>query len=271
MSKAFLDTTIVVNILLKRGELHTRCRSALDRFDQVQFPEYALKEMRAGPLYAWVWLHNKCVVEKSFERVIRGLHAMANSRRKNLSSTALEAIAETGSSTRMQMGRLVEKYGPKATEDAVHCDRMRLGLRRRITSAWSGRRSFGAEMSDPIACFANSELDMVSGILDCRPLSSCDWKKGCALAARMSSDPGMLKALRAVALADQSRRENVKRAQVLRHIVRTPNRPITDSECRAIGDAAFAFLAPPDSVILTTNIRDHQPLAKSVQKRAEEP
>jgi hypothetical protein len=270
MTKAFLDTTIIVNLLPKRGEPHTRCKAALGRFNKVQFPEYALKEMKAGPLFAWIWLHNKCVVERSFERVIRGLHSMANSRRKNLPNTALEAIAETGSSRRMQMGRLVEKYGPTATEDAVHCDRMRLGLRRRITSAWSDRRSFGAELIYPISCFPNDDLRMKSGMIDCLPLS-CDSKRGCDIAVLMGRQPKDVAALRTVAQSDQSRRENVKRSQVLRHILRTPNRPINDSQCRSIGDAVFALLAPEDSVVLTTNIRDHLPLADAVRKRAEEP
>jgi hypothetical protein len=269
MTKAFLDTTIVVNILLKRGELHDRCRTALQRFDKVSFPAYALKEMKAGALYSWIWLHNRCVAEKSYERVMRAIHAMANTRRKNLTSSALEALAETGASRRMQMGSLVQKYGPSANEDTVHCDRMRLGLRKRITTAWAKRRAFGAEISDPLPCYTNEDLTMKLGLIECH--LSCDWKRGCEIAEKMSHEPEKVSALRAVAQSDPSRQENIRRSQVLRHIVRTPNRPINNSQCRAIGDAVFAFFAPPDTVILTTNIRDHGPLAKAVGKRAEEP
>jgi hypothetical protein len=77
MSRAFLDTTIVVNILLKKDVAHNRCETALRRFDSVSFPEYALKEMKAGALRAWIWLHNRCVSEGSYERVIRAVLAIS--------------------------------------------------------------------------------------------------------------------------------------------------------------------------------------------------
>lgn len=268
MSRAFLDTTIIVNILLKRDSAHNRCAAALRKFDTVSYPEYALKEMKAGALRAWMWLHNRCVSEGSYERVIRAVQAI--SRQRNMLHSALEAIAETGSSKRMSMGSLAEKYGAAANEDAVHCDRMRLALRKRITVAWTGRYSFGGEISNRLSCFDDEELTMRGGLIKFERFS-CQWKRGCAMARQMSQDPETVAALRQVALSDRSGRENVKRAQVLRHIVRTPKRLIDDGQCRSIGDAAFAFLAPSDSVILTTNLRDHGPLAAALRKHAEEP
>jgi hypothetical protein len=35
-----------------------------------------------------------------------------------------------------------------------------------------------------------------------------------------------------------------------------------------LGDALFAFFAPSDCEILTTNLRDHSPLAASLNKHA---
>ena len=43
------------------------------------------------------------------------------------------------------------------------------------------------------------------------------------------------------------------------------------SDCRNLGDAVFAFFAPNTSAILTTNIRDHRPLAAAVGKTAISP
>jgi len=270
MTKAFLDTTIIVNILLKRNELHDRCRAALQRFDSASFPAYALKEMKAGPLHAWIWLHNRCVTDRSYERVVRAIHAMARTRQKNLADSALEAVAETGASKRMKMGSLVEKYGASATEDVVHCDRMRLGLQRRITQAWRQPFALEADISNPLPCFEIGEFTIKRGLIEFARLS-CDWKRGCEIAAQMSREPEKVVALRKVTESDPSRRESNKRSQSLRHIVRTPNRPMNDNQCRAIGDAVFAFFTPADSVILTTNIKDHRPLAAALGKRAEEP
>jgi hypothetical protein len=46
---------------------------------------------------------------------------------------------------------------------------------------------------------------------------------------------------------------------------------LDNGKCRSLGDAVFAFLAPADSVILTTNVKDHQPLAEALGKSAISP
>jgi hypothetical protein len=38
-----------------------------------------------------------------------------------------------------------------------------------------------------------------------------------------------------------------------------------------LGDAVFALLAPHDFVILTTNLKDHEPLASALGKTAQLP
>jgi hypothetical protein len=62
--------------------------------------------------------------------------------------------------------------------------------------------------------------------------------------------------------------ENQKMHQALRHILRTPKRAFSDNQCRNLGDAVFAIMAPDDAVILTTNIKDHAPLASALGKTA---
>lgn len=52
---------------------------------------------------------------------------------------------------------------------------------------------------------------------------------------------------------------------------RNPKRPIEDKDCRSLGDAVFAFLAPDGATILTTNERDHKPLAEALGKKVETP
>ena len=67
------------------------------------------------------------------------------------------------------------------------------------------------------------------------------------------------------------RYEDNNRRKALKHIINTPKIPLTREECRWLGDAVFAFFCPQDAVILTTNLRDHQTLAKAVGKKAEKP
>ena len=46
---------------------------------------------------------------------------------------------------------------------------------------------------------------------------------------------------------------------------------MTERMCDDLGDAIFAFFAPPGSVILTTNMRDFEPLAGALGKSVEKP
>src|SRR6202041_2375605 len=109
MTKAFVDTTVLVNILLKRGPLQQSCLASLSRYQSVEVPTYALKEMKAGPLFAWIWLHNKCVACQSYSKVLAALHGMASSRRRNLPLTALEAWQEIVRGQSVAVGELARR------------------------------------------------------------------------------------------------------------------------------------------------------------------
>ena len=59
--------------------------------------------------------------------------------------------------------------------------------------------------------------------------------------------------------------------QVLSDLIRNPKRPMTQQMCRDLGDAFFALFAPDNAVILTTNRKDHEPLAHALGKKVESP
>jgi hypothetical protein len=65
--------------------------------------------------------------------------------------------------------------------------------------------------------------------------------------------------------------ETQKRRKALRQLYRTPGRVLDEEQCIALGDAVFAFQCPKDAVILTTNIKDHGPLAAAVGVSAVKP
>jgi hypothetical protein len=81
----------------------------------------------------------------------------------------------------------------------------------------------------------------------------------------------MLTALRNAIPENSSRKEDRERRKVLKRLVNTPKLPLDRESCRALGDAIFAFFCPEDAVVLTTNVRDHEPLARAVGKRAVAP
>ena len=91
-TKAFLDTTVLADVLLDKGKRGSDARAALAAFKETQLPVYAIKEFKAGPLRAYVWLHNKFVVEKSYEGALTAVEGMARTLQRNLTSSALEAL-----------------------------------------------------------------------------------------------------------------------------------------------------------------------------------
>ena len=84
----------------------------------------------------------------------------------------------------------------------------------------------------------------------------------------MKRRPGNLRKLRQASSKLPPKTENTRRAQALRELIRKPKRKVDDKTCRALGDAVFAFFAPSDAVVLTTNLKDHGPLAEALGKRA---
>jgi hypothetical protein len=265
VSKAFLDTTILVNLLLKRGEVRKRSQDALKRFDGVDFPVFAIKEFKAGALSNWVWLHNKLVATRSLAKTLDAIRAVMLFK-KNLASTALEALADLGKQSKSTFADLESQYGKQADPDVVAADRLRSGAKTRVFLAWRARRSIGAA-TVPLPCYLESGPYEVDGLLSCKPVK-CD-ADDCSMAPALKARPADLNALRDAVKAQPIKPENARRAKALKELIR--NRPVDDSLCRSLGDAIFAFFAPNGSVILTTNIRDHGPLAQALGKKAEVP
>jgi len=80
-----------------------------------------------------------------------------------------------------------------------------------------------------------------------------------------------LEKIRKVLLKEPKTRENERRARALRQLIRKPKAAVSEQTCRDLGDAFFAVFAPNDSVILTTNTKDHTPLAATLRKKTEAP
>jgi hypothetical protein len=94
MSKAYVETTILTNLLLKPGsEKESRAKLALARYDSTILPVYSIKEWKAGPLQHFAYFHNKLVTTRSLTNTIAALNSLAyNPYKKNTSFEALEAV-----------------------------------------------------------------------------------------------------------------------------------------------------------------------------------
>ncbi len=272
MNKAFVDTTVLTDALLKPGTRANSARSLIRSFHESLLPVYAIKEFKAGPLHHYVWFHGKLVTTNSWEKTLTQLRKMAGAPFKaRWVSTAIEALEAGAHKNRTAtLGRLRQKYGDNATEDRVICDRYRYTLHSIIMRGWRQRRKITSQVVDELDCYNEAELTEERGLIDIGE-TECFPKDECALAERLRQDAAGLKAMYTAVAGERDKPENIKRSQVLNDLIRVPNRKLTSKQCRHLGDAIFACCCPSDAVILTTNERDLRPLAESLGKKVQGP
>jgi hypothetical protein len=273
MPKAFLDTTILTNILLKGEQDEGKAAIAeLNRFDSSELPVYAIKEFKSGPLQNYAYAHNKLLSTKSYNATLKAITKI-NFRMRYKGNTALEALIEAGSSIGKNLPvHFQGKYGNKADLDSILCDESRFLIKILIRKAWAKRRSITDRVVNELPCYEElPPVESKSGVMDCQPRACKKEKKECSLADALKAEPDKLKKLRDSISLTSNRKEDINRRQALKTLINSPKREMTEDDCRKLGDAIFAFFAPPNSTILTTNLRDHQPLASAIGKNAKAP
>ena len=166
--------------------------------------------------------------------------------------------------------QMVQKHGPNATEDKVKCDEYRLAIKTIIFLAWKERREITTEVVCPLSCYDETDPYVKRELIELgRRL--CKLNTQCCLASDLKKRPDDLKKLRDATLNQPSRPELQRRERVLRELYRKPKSPMNEKACGNLGDAIFAFFAPQDATILTTNTRDHAPLAAALGKSVASP
>ena len=269
--KAYVDTTVLVDALMKSGAQSDKARSAVSRYPRSELPQYAIKEFKDGALSYYVWMYNKLETTRSFTAALDALQRISMSPRKYLTATAIQALKDASHSiAKYTTQQIVDKYGPSASYDSVQCDEYRLAIKTAIFLGWQGRRTLTSEVVCPLPCYNETDPYEKRGLiqLDNR---KCKADPECCLAAALKSKPDDLMKLRDATLSQPTRRELEVRAKVLRQLIRKPKDRLDEKSCRYLGDAIFAFFAPQDAAILTTNDRDHGPLAVALDKVVEKP
>jgi hypothetical protein len=258
--KAFLDTTVLADALLK-GEPHrSAARAAIARYEHCALSGYAIKEFKAGPLRHYVWFHNKVVTSPTWEDAVRAIPSVR--RQANKMATALQALSDfSGSLSKKLPKNLAVQYPGKSLGD-IQKKEAAIWLKLKILQAWRHRQKLVSERIAPLSCYA--EVDPTidkNGLIYDKPVlcGAAD----CCLRAHFTAQPSVVEKLLLACDLLPDKPETTKRRQVLRQLYRLPKRPMAESDCRNLGDAVFAFQCPKDAVILTTNIADHAILASA--------
>ncbi len=268
MNKAFVDTTVLTNILLKSGALKKESLAALARFDSTELPVYAIKEFKAGPLEHFVYIHNVLFNTKSFNEALRRLQRLSMTAQRYKLSTSLEAIVDADKSiSNMTSIDLEQKFGSKATLDVMRADEYRIAIKTRVYMAWRKRRKITTDVVAPLICYKETYPKEERGLIVLND-KSCN-VVDCCMTKFLTSNKTNLDSLINVIDTLPTKNENIKRRKVLKLLSKNRKVNIGNKECRNLGDAIFALYAPHDCTILTTNIDDHAPLATCLGKSAE--
>jgi hypothetical protein len=266
MNDAYVETTILADILLKPNTpKQARAKIALKRYSKTLLPVYSIKEWKAGPLSNFAYLHDKLVVTGSFRDTLHAVSVLPRGGyRQSTSLEALTAAATPFASESKAQVRL-------GTSDRDLADVYRLALASLIIRGWRKRRKVTTQVVDDLPCYTEAEPYVgKDGLFELEP-KQCERDQECSLASRLKARPELLSALRDAIPEKSSRNEDQRRRRALKRLIKHPNDRLDREACRDLGDAVFAFFCPDDAVILTTNLRDHEPLARAIGKRAEKP
>jgi hypothetical protein len=230
--------------------------------------EYGATSISSFNIKNVIWYHNKLVSAGTVSAALDALHAMSLTPRRYTTATAIEALANIARDLGKVRLEEFAKYGSQATLESVMFDRMRLALKRMIAKGWQQRRSIATQIVCELTCYNERELSFeTSGLIDCEPLR-CRPSSECCLGAELRLRKQDVAAVEK-AIPATGRREDQKRKEALRHV--RLGRRVDEDTCRSLGDAVIVLQCPNDAGILTTNGRDHQPLAEVLGKRIYKP
>jgi hypothetical protein len=259
-NKAFLDTTVLADALMKPNGEGQVARDSFKKFSECLIPQYAIKEFKAGVLRNYVWLHTKAVLLASYGDVVHSLTKMWAKR--NLSATALRAFADFENSISKRMPSDLGSKFPGQTIGQIQKAELETWLRTLIFRSWRKRHKIGTVLR-PLDCYFDTDLKLrVDGVIDDKPVR-CGVEDCCLRVQLVVRKTDIAKML---AVFDElpTKAETGKRKEALKHLYRTPNRYLTEKQCVSLGDAVFALQCPSEATLLTTNIADHLPLGRAL-------
>ncbi len=260
--KAFLDSSVIADATLKDHSTRQRTNTFLRGFAECLAPQYALKELAAGPIYAFLWFHNVLASERSYDKALGKLHRLSRTPRRNLTSSAIEALRAAEQTLAPSMrARLYWRT------EAERADDIRTTLLTLVLRAW--RRARRYSLSHPLRCHPLVEPDAGDPRGVRHSARRCSGPHICDQAGHLRAAADDLARICSHLTAHGKSEEDRRRLRALE--LAAGGKVIGESECRGLGDAVYAILSPLTHVIVTTNTKDHEALAALLGKTVERP
>lgn len=268
MSESFLDTTILVRLVVSESDV--ALSEYLSSNLPARVPYYAVREFLTSLVRSTCDAHNKLsAAENPGEAILAFLSLPPVVGRKRdagirvVADEISKAFEKNPNGSRANLKReLLQALALKA---------VRLWKRARRPVLCSLVQSLGCFNSGEISRGEAGELRGPHDTFDCLP------SERCAAAAYLCENrivlDKLIAALHPSQLDDIAARkvENVSRRKALKEIRDAGATKFNKRHCRSIGDAYFAAMCPPGSTVVTTNIVDHKFLCEAVGKQAVEP
>lgn len=268
MTKAFLDTTILADALLKIGLENKRAKESLKLYDGLLVSGYAVKEFKRGVLRYYVWLHNKIVTTGSWGDAVSAIATVH--RQRNLSMTASKAAGDFINSMAEQLAQSGAIARTSSEYREMQAKEARIWLKTKIIKAWRDQSRKPFIHVSPLPCYAGvPPIETPQGLIDNSPMGCT--LSNCCLRKQFADDLEATEKLERVCEQYASKPEMAKRRGVLKDIRRKPKAVLEERDCITLGDAVFALQCPADAVVLTTNLADHGPLTAALGKIAVAP
>ncbi len=271
MAKAFLETTVLTNLLLKRDGSEKQAEALLSTFDEVIVPQFSWKEFKRGPLSYFRWAHNKLADTGSFLATMAALQRLSMSPKRYLTATGIQALHTALSNVfeKATLGALAKQYGRKADPDVAYADALRGKLKLAIVQSWTQRRTLFGGQKQILSCYPDREIDPNKALLDLKPFE-CPKGQECCLNGDLGAKRSSIALARGALDGSTQRKEILDRRQLLKHLEKHPP-ALQAIECRILGDAYFVLFCPIDAKIVTVNVRDIEPMARALNIEVEVP
>jgi hypothetical protein len=184
--------------------------------------------------------------------------------------TAIEALREVAKELETLVNEEVLAKHPDQTLGQAIRDQYLYHLKRRIVSSWRQRRTVTTEVLQELTCYPERAPRFQPGGLIEKDHLGCDHGGECCLAADLRKRKPALEKMLDVLKTLPPKPEHQRRIKILKEFLKKKSRfVLEDKYCRGLGDIMFAVFCPDDAVILTTNVKDHEPLAAVFGKQVE--
>jgi predicted nucleic acid-binding protein len=250
---AYLDTTILAELCLKKSLEAVRIREVLDEYSERQISAYVLKEFRGGVLNNLVSYCNLLMEAESLAEVFPILGKLEQggfqSYRRKIAEQVTARITRTfprDLSLELALNRLVDELS-----DLI-CD------------AWDDAREMGT-LIETLLCFDGQgpRYNEARGRFEMPTCWGAPPSCGCCVALRAQQTNILATAI--TSLRDGSKRETRKQVEAL-EVAQSDPASSTRHHCRGFGDFAVVLFAPEKADVLSTNSADFPALCRVFAK-----